>query len=310
MSNELNYTTLPLSRLKLNTGQIPDVPKNPRFIRDEKYKKLVESIRDTPEMMTARPLIVYPMGEDYVTLAGNMRLRAMRELKWKECPCTITAEGTDAKKLREYAIKDNLGYGEDDMDLLANEWDLEELTEWGMDLIFPEVEEEEVNEVHEDDFDENAEVVHVSKEGDVFILGDHRLVCGDSLKEETYQKLLHGEEADLMLTDPPYNVAYEGATEEKMTIKNDCMKDKEFFDFLHKFYAEASKHLKRGGGVLHLARIIRNSQFCECAKRYSALAEADYCVGKKHNGSRKTRLPMEARTLHLRMERRCRTLFL
>ena len=138
MDKSLTYTTLPLGKLKLNTGLIPDVPKNPRFIRDEKYRKLVESIKDTPEMMTARPLIVYPLGDDFVTLAGNMRLRAMRDLKWKECPVAVCPADAPAKKLREYAIKDNVAFGEDDMDLLANEWDLGELTEWGMDLNFGE----------------------------------------------------------------------------------------------------------------------------------------------------------------------------
>jgi hypothetical protein len=136
MVNELTYTLLPLAKLEVNKGQIEGVPKNPRFIRDNKYKQLVESISNTPEMMKARPLIVHQQGEKYVVLAGNMRLRAMRELKWHECPVAITAECTDAKKLREYAIKDNVAFGEDDMDLLANEWDLGELQDWGMDFSF------------------------------------------------------------------------------------------------------------------------------------------------------------------------------
>ena len=136
MVNELTYTLLPLAKLEVNKGQIEGVPKNPRFIRDNKYKQLVESISNTPEMMKARPLIVHKQGDKYVVLAGNMRLRAMRDLKWHECPCAITEEGTEAKKLREYAIKDNVAFGEDDMDLLANEWDLGELQEWGMDFSF------------------------------------------------------------------------------------------------------------------------------------------------------------------------------
>lgn len=134
MVNELTYTLLPLSKLEVNKGQIEGVPKNPRFIRDNKYKQLVESIRNTPEMMKARPLIVHKQGDKYVVLAGNMRLRAIRDLKWQEIPVAITAEGTEAKKLREYAIKDNVAFGEDDMDLLANEWDVSELNEWGMDI--------------------------------------------------------------------------------------------------------------------------------------------------------------------------------
>ena len=134
MDNEFKYTLLPLSKLEVNKGQIDGVPENPRFIRDEKYRKLVKSIADTPEMMTARPLIVHQLGEKYVVLGGNMRLRAMRDLKWKQSPCAITPEDAPAEKLREYAIKDNLEYGEDDMDILANNWDLNELKEWGMDF--------------------------------------------------------------------------------------------------------------------------------------------------------------------------------
>lgn len=136
MDNEFKYTLLPLSKLEVNKGQIEGVPENPRFIRDEKYRKLVKSITDTPEMMTARPLIVHQLGEKYVVLGGNMRLRAMRELKWKQSPCAVTSPNATIEKLREYAIKDNLEYGEDDMDILANEWDLDELKEWGMDLNF------------------------------------------------------------------------------------------------------------------------------------------------------------------------------
>lgn len=138
MDNEFTYKVLPLSKLEVNKGQIEGVPQNPRFIRDEKYRKLVESIKNTPEMMTARPLIVHQQGEKYVVLGGNMRLRAMRELKWKQSPCAITSPNATIEKFREYAIKDNLEYGEDDMDILANEWDLDELKEWGMDLNFGE----------------------------------------------------------------------------------------------------------------------------------------------------------------------------
>lgn len=134
MDNEFKYTLLPLSKLEVNKGQIEGVPENPRFIRDERYRKLVKSITDSPEMMTARPLIVHQLGDKYVVLGGNMRLRAMRELKWKQSPCAITSQNATKEKLREYAIKDNLEYGEDDMDILANKWDLNELKEWGMDI--------------------------------------------------------------------------------------------------------------------------------------------------------------------------------
>jgi hypothetical protein len=193
MVNELTYTLLPLAKLEVNKGQIEGVPKNPRFIRDNKYKQLVESISNTPEMMKARPLIVHQQGEKYVVLAGNMRLRAMRELKWHECPCAITAEGTEAKKLREYAIKDNVSFGEDDMDLLANEWDLEELTEWGMDLNFSsQFEEKEVTstgELDEADFDDIM-TMKLNFNSDEYEFVTNELSKIDANKENAILKLL------------------------------------------------------------------------------------------------------------------------
>lgn len=196
MVNELTYTLLPLSKLEVNKGQIEGVPKNPRFIRDNKYKQLVESISNTPEMMKARPLIVHQQGEKYVVLAGNMRLRAMRELKWHECPCAITAEGTEAKKLREYAIKDNVAFGEDDMDLLANEWDLGELTEWGMDLNFSsQFEEKEVTstgELDEADFDDIM-TMKLNFNSDEYEFVTNELSKVDANKENALLKLLRYE---------------------------------------------------------------------------------------------------------------------
>lgn len=196
MVNELTYTLLPLAKLEVNKGQIEGVPKNPRFIRDNKYKQLVESIRNTPEMMKARPLIVHKQGDKYVVLAGNMRLRAMRELKWHECPCAITAEGTEAKKLREYAIKDNVAFGEDDMDLLANEWDLGELTEWGMDLNFSSLfEEKEVTstgELDEADFDDIM-TMKLNFNSDEYEFVTNELSKVDANKENALLKLLRYE---------------------------------------------------------------------------------------------------------------------
>lgn len=196
MDNDLIYTLLPLSKLEVNKGQIEGVPKNPRFIRDNKYKQLVESISNTPEMMKARPLIVHQQGEKYVVLAGNMRLRAMRDLKWQECPCAITAEGTEAKKLREYAIKDNVAFGEDDMDLLANEWDLGELTEWGMDLNFSsQFEEKEVTstgELDEADFGDIM-TMKLNFNSDEYEFVTNELSKVDANKENALLKLLRYE---------------------------------------------------------------------------------------------------------------------
>jgi len=121
-----------LSEIKLN-------PNNPRLIKDDKFKKLVQSIIDFPEMLKIRPIVV---NEDMIILGGNMRFKACKELKHKEVSI-IKLSGLSAEKQREFLIKDNVSGGEWDWNLLANEWDEIKLTEWGLDIpIFKDAENE------------------------------------------------------------------------------------------------------------------------------------------------------------------------
>ena len=136
-----------ITDLKLN-------PNNPRIIKDDKFKKLVTSLSEFPEMMEKRPMVcvtdtdgkIYPLG-------GNMRLKALQELKYKEIPDTwvVMADDWNEEKRKEFTIKDNVGFGDWDWDTLANEWNVEELTEWGLDI--PNFEIDEV----EDEEDKIAE---------------------------------------------------------------------------------------------------------------------------------------------------------
>ena len=112
-----------LKDIKLN-------PSNPRVIKDNKFKQLVQSIQNFPEMLSLRPIVV---NEDMVVLGGNMRLRACQEAKLKEVPVIIANELTSEQQ-REFIIKDNVGYGEWDWELLANEWNVEELEDWGLTI--------------------------------------------------------------------------------------------------------------------------------------------------------------------------------
>lgn len=121
-------------KLLLNEGQIEGLPKNPRFIRDTQFEKLKKSIEDFPEMLKLRELIVYPFEDKYVVIAGNMRLRAGQELGLKEFPCKVLPSETTVERLKEITIKDNNSFGEWDMDDLANEWDEEQLAEWGVEI--------------------------------------------------------------------------------------------------------------------------------------------------------------------------------
>ena len=125
---------IPLSKLENNNGQIEGVPKNPRFIKDYRYQKLKQSIQEDPEMLELRELLVFPIKEKFVVIAGNQRLAVCRELQFKETLCKILPADTSVEKLKRYIIKDNIPFGEPDWDALANEWDETELMDWGLEI--------------------------------------------------------------------------------------------------------------------------------------------------------------------------------
>jgi ParB-like chromosome segregation protein Spo0J len=120
--------------LKYNTGQIKDVPKNPRFIKDDKFKELVKSLLEDPEMMKIREVVAVDTGKDLVVVGGNMRVRAAIEIGMKDIPVKVLPKDWTAKQIRAFIIKDNLPFGEDDFDLLANKWDKTELDDWGYEF--------------------------------------------------------------------------------------------------------------------------------------------------------------------------------
>jgi DNA modification methylase len=187
-------TTTPINKIKSN-------PNNPRVIKDDKFKKLVQSLKDLPEMAQVRPIVV---NQDMIVLGGNMRLKAMKEAGWKEAPVAVV--DWDEDKQRQFIIKDNVGFGEWDWDMLANEWDAESLGEWGLDV--PQMNETEI-EAEEDDFDvpEGGIATDIVL-GDLFEIGEHRLLCGDSGIVENLDKLMNGDKADMVFTDPPYGMNY------------------------------------------------------------------------------------------------------
>lgn len=239
---------LPIGKLELNTGQIEGLPKNPRFIRDDRFTALVKSIQDAPEMLRLRELLVVEHGNKFVVIGGNMRMRACKELGMTEVPCKVLPAETPTEKLREYAIKDNNAFGETDWEIITNEWNTAELQDWGFEIPADwaaGVESEtQSTEVVEDDFDEDAAVEPVCKPGEIWKLGRHRLMCGDSTDAAQVARLMDGELADLWLTDPPYNVAIQNS--KGMTIKNDNMEDAKFTEFLIKAFKAAVPVMKTG----------------------------------------------------------------
>jgi DNA modification methylase len=174
-------------------------PNNPRLIKDDKFKKLVQSIKDFPEMLDIRPIVV---NKDMIILGGNMRYRACKEAGIKEIPVIVTDLSED--KQREFLIKDNTSGGEWDWDMIANEWDADELEAWGLDLPVFDIKDEGTAE--EDNYDVPDTIETDIVLGDLFEIGEHRLLCGDSTDSDAVAKLMDGKKADMVFTDPPYGM--------------------------------------------------------------------------------------------------------
>ena len=165
------------------TAKLLPNPSNPRSITKHKLDLLVKSLRDFPAMLHLRPLVIQSL-EEPVVLGGNMRLQALKELGVAEVPVLTAEELTEAQRA-EFVIKDNVGFGEWDWEALANEWDPQELADWGLDL--PELPDEKL--VTQDEIPE-LPTEPLTKPGDFWVLGRHRLLCGDSTRAEDIHYLL------------------------------------------------------------------------------------------------------------------------
>ena len=215
---------------EINIKLVIPHPNNPRLIRDDKFKKLVKSIKEFPEMLQLRPIIV---DDNCVVLGGNMRLRACIEAGLKRVPI-IKASALTPEQQKRFIITDNVGFGEWDWDILANEWDQDELIDWGLDL--PVMDIVDAGTADEDDYeapDGGLETDIVL--GDLFEIGQHRLLCGDSTNLNDVEKLLNNENADLLFTDPPYNVSFNGRSGKFDVIENDNLDTNTFDKFIEEF---------------------------------------------------------------------------
>jgi site-specific DNA-methyltransferase (adenine-specific) len=191
-------------------------------------------------MLELRPIVV---DSNMVVLGGNMRLKASIAAGLKEVDILIADQLTDEQKA-EFIIKDNVGFGEWDWDLLANEWDVDALTEWGLELPFDNT---PVLEAEEDDYEMPSEIQTNIVLGDLIEIGQHRLLCGDSTDSDQVARLMDGEKADMCHTDPPYNINYEGGSKKREKIANDKLED--FPKFLYDVYTTISTALKNGGAI-------------------------------------------------------------
>jgi len=205
-------------RTMMSISKIKPNQQNPRTIRNDKFEKLVASIQEFPEMLDAREIVV---NKDHIILGGNMRFKAAKEAGLKEVPVKVVDWSED--KQRQFVIKDNVSGGEWDWDILANEWDAEELDAWGLDT--PDGWGEDT-EVEEDEAPEISDEPPVSKLGEVYQLGRHRVFCGDSTLRTSYEKLMGGKNADLVFTDPPY-----GMKKENEGVLNDNLNYDKLLEF-------------------------------------------------------------------------------
>lgn len=256
-----------LSCLELNEGQIVGIPKNPRYLKGEEHDKLKKSLKDSPELLQYKPLMVYAAeGGKFVVICGNMRLRICQELHnegvegFDALPCFVLNKDVSIAKIKEYAIKDNVQAGNWNWDELANgDWEVDDLQDWGVDCSFltdtePVKEMSERKETEDDAYDEDEHEIEAKcKLGDIWQLGRHRLMCGDSTDTSQVAKLLGGTNIQLYLTDPPYNVAYgyNGAPTEKhrkdgLVVLNDKMENDKFEEFLTNAFNAANANMEKG----------------------------------------------------------------
>lgn len=283
-------------RVKISQLQVNE--QNPRTCTDKQFEKLVRSVITFPKMLEVRPIVV---GEGGVALGGNMRLRALQAIatmtdeeimshieqsakyknrtvcereallrywqKWQHEQMVSVArtDNMTEDERREFIIKDNVGFGAWDWDMLANDWDTDELDDWGLSAWVEQPtdedgdndDEEEHKEATEDEFNEDSEEIpRRCKECELWQLGRHRLLCGDSTDAEQVKFLMGGASINLYLTDPPYNVGY-GYEDSAMmsrrkhrtdglTVMNDKMDNDQFRDFLSSAFRAAEEHMEKG----------------------------------------------------------------
>lgn len=228
----MNITNIPLKNLK-------PYENNPRK-NDDAVKYVAESIK---EFGFKVPIVI---DKNNVIVAGHTRYKAAKKLKMSEVPCIIADDLTD-EQIKAFRLADNkvAEKAEWDFDLLNAE--LDDIIDLDMELFgFEDALQDDAEEAVEDEFEVELPPEPKSKLGDIYQLGNNRLMCGDSTVLEDVEKLMGGEQADMLLTDPPYNVNYEGKTKDKLKIKNDQMGNDNFRQFLTDAFSNADMVMKPG----------------------------------------------------------------
>lgn len=128
------FINIDIDKIELNEGQIEGLPSNPRLHTSDSIKKTIDSIRQDPEMLNIRRVLVYPHNDKFIVIGGNSRLKALRLLGYKNVPCVVIPSDTDADTLKRYIVKDNTSFGEWDFSQLLDSWDIEDLNDWAIEI--------------------------------------------------------------------------------------------------------------------------------------------------------------------------------
>ena len=216
---------------KIEINKLKPATYNPRQISKKQYNDLKDSI---VKFGLVDPII---LNKDFTVIGGHQRLKVCKELKYKDIDCVVL--DLTKEEERELNIRLNKSGGEFDMDILANEFDIEELKDWGFKEIELGLNIDKIIEGNTED-DHLPEVKESRvKLGDVWQLGKHRLMCGDSTKESDVEKLMNGEKADMVFTDPPYGISYSSnmrtKTEKFKELKNDNIFLNQWIPLINKF---------------------------------------------------------------------------
>ena len=217
---------------------------------DAEYVKIKNSIE---KFGFVSPLVI---NKDMTVIGGHQRLKVLKEMGIVEVECIIVdLDKTNEKALNIALNKIQGDWDEEKLEALLQELKLDDFDTNLTGFDFDEVDEilKDVNGSKEDDFDVDSAYEEIeepiTKPGDVWILGKHRLMCGDSAQKEDVMRLMNNQDADMLLTDPPYNVDYVGKTSEALKIKNDNMSDNQFYEFLKKVFENMYSVTKEGASI-------------------------------------------------------------
>lgn len=290
--------------IQKNTGQIKGLPKNPRKWTDDEVSRIAKSIQQTPELLDARPLLLIWNEGFLVCLGGNLRLEGCILLGWQEIPGYIFPNDIPVEKQKEIVIKDNGSFGSWDFQMLASDFKDMPLFDWGVPEFAKDEDPIEKNTAVEDDFDENVDVVKTKCQiGDLWGMGDHRLLCGDSTDNESCNLLRGGGVSRLVADGSSVQCSSRKCWRSSNQKRQPCRfsisgpSSQSLFN--------SGEGIKTGCRMLCLDGINRNRFGHQYVRAGRVPIQTTAYLGKEPVHPREARLSMAPRNLHLWMEAGC-----